>query len=433
MRSALGIELRTGRLVRAWEDGRTEVVAAADITGAVDVVALVTAVGLDAAAWREWVTTRFGFSTLDVTEDVARGFAEDVAAGAALWALDRERKSGRAAAVPPLVPGTGEPASDASAMGDFGEGRSMSDFGEGNTMGDFKEPAQMSDFGDGSRMADFGEGKRLADSVTQPAAPTPAATPPTPIELPPPLTKPRNLKLQIAVAAAVVITVAAGATAVLALAGNNSTSFPVASTPPPPPVTTPSTLDEASDTTEFTQGTRFYDVTFTVTLSNAPDGEPLSAGYEGVADLAVSCGPDGECWTTIQETGTGSSDQRPLQHLVIVDLVASSFSGRSTYEHELSGCEGVRTHGIRADMFDGEIQGQGFIGHDPEFCDFGGVSERATVVTFEFSGVLRDEVEFVIGNPPATIPDDGSAFESDQTTSTSTTTTTAPASADAFG
>jgi hypothetical protein len=414
-------------VVRAWEDGRTETVEASEIADAPQAVALVAG-GLDPAAWREWVAARFGYAALDVAEGVARTYAEDVAAGAALWALERQRKSG-AVAVPPVVPGVGEPATDASTMSDFGAGRSASDFGEGQSMAEFKDPARMSDFGDGRSMDEFGDGRRMADSGTQPTAPAPGSPPPAPIELPPPLTKPRNIKLQLAAAAAVVAVVAAGSTAVIALAGNNNTGFPVNATPPPAPPTTQSpdttTLDGSApgfQSTEFTQGTRTYDIEYTFLTSTV---EEHQIGVPVKATFTVSClEREGICWTDLLEDGEVFAEA--FRHAVVVPLEPGELDGTSVYPDPTDDCGGEFSHSIVAEM-DGEtIQGEGEENEIPSSCD-----SSPGAYTFEFSGTLRSEAPFVVGNPPSTIPQDDAGEQ--ETTSTTFPSQPAPAPPEASG
>ena len=268
MKSALGVELRSGRCVRVWEDGRTELVAAAaaDVADAPDATALAVGEGLDATAWREWAATRFGRDALDVAEDVARTYAEDVAAGAALWALEQVKR--RVAVVPTVPPIAGTPpqSSGGASMGDFGEGRSMSDFGEGQSMSDFAEPTRMSDFGDGRSMDEFGDGRSMDEFGGAKRVP----------------------KARILVAAAVTVAVIAATAVVVSASGrDNEPTVPVA-------VASTVTEPEPTTTTTTVPAERTFDVTFTVASTNAdpfPDA-PLKTGKTGVGEATLVCDGD---------------------------------------------------------------------------------------------------------------------------------------------
>jgi hypothetical protein len=361
MRSALGIEVRTGRIVRALEDGRTEVIPAEAVTESPDTVALASADGLDGTAWRAWAKTRFGFDALEVTEEVARTYAEDIAAGAALWALERQRKSGAAVIVPPVAPGSGEPAADPSTMSDFGGGRSMSDFGDGNTMADFKDPAEMSDFGDGRSMDEFGDGRRMSDHEPIPEPPARRIT-----------------KTRAAVAAAAAVAVIA-VTAVVVAAANSDEPPEV-----PVAVTAPTTEPEPTTTTTV-PAERTFDVSFTITSTNAdefPDA-PLKTGLTGSALVKLDCA-DGTC--SFEFDPVEAMFAPKLAGVVLADGALSGTEQSLSPSQGLHGdCDRQRTETVTATLSDGAISGDLSFTADPITCP-GPEQNTLHVFTLSFEG-----------------------------------------------
>lgn len=310
-------------------------------------------------------------------------------------------------------------------MGDFGDGRAMSQFGDGQSMSDFAEPSRMSDFADGPSMDDFGAGHRMDEFGQSPPSPPPA---PTPMVLPP---APRSkLKLQLVVAAAAVATVAVVSAVILASAGDNGT--PIATggpVPTVPPTSSPDTTADVEDDADagfgsdvgrrFTQGTRIYDVTYTVLSSS---GDPSLEGKTVDAQLTVSCHEaENECWTELVETGPSFAEA--FRHLVVVDVNDNGdIEGTSFYPDQTDDCGGTFSHSISALMEGDTIEGEGAEDEIASPCDAAPGS-----MTFEFSGTLRDQQDFVVGNPPPTVP------PSEATPSETTSTTSFPAGAEPAG
>lgn len=370
MRTALGIDLRTGRCVRAWEDGRTEPTAPEGVTEKPDAVAVAPGEGLDAATWRNWASERFGLDVLEVAEDVAREHAPDVAAGAALWALTQRKRA--AVVVPPVgapLP-TGQQPPSESTLGDFGEGQSMSDFGDGQTMSDFAEPSRMSDFGDGQSMSDFGDGQSMSDFGGSPEPPvetTPSA-PPKPVR-----------KVQIAVGAAVAVAVIAVAAVVFASTGSDpAPEVPVAAS-------APTTDPERTTTSTAVPAERSFDVNFTITSTNAdqfPDAQ-LRTGLTGAGILKLSC--EGEtCLFELKPTdGTALG-------IVIAGstLEGASLEGLAQSNEEPQGpgdCPRQHTHTVKATVGDGSISGEAAFTADPIVCP-GPQRNTIHVYTLTFQG-----------------------------------------------
>ena len=357
--------------MRAWEDGRTEVTAADNIGDAPSAVALAVADGLDGSAWRQWVAAQFGFDALDVGEDVARGHAEDLATGAALWALAETKR--RAVVVPPVVPGSPRSLDQdpASSMGDFGDGQTMSDFGDGQSMSDFTEPAQMSDFGEGNQMGDFGDGQSMSEVESGPEPAEPAGEP-----LPEAPAK-RIPKARVAVAAAVAVAVVA-VTAVVVAAANSDESPEV-----PVAVTAPTTAPTTTTTTVPAE--RTFDVTFTITSTNAdefPDA-PLKTGLTGAGTIALTC--EGEtCRFDFDAT-----DPKFGHAVDGVTLDGSSLIGTEQSVAPAQGlhgdCERQHTRSVTASMSEGSISGDALFTADPLTCP-GPDRNTLHVYTFTFEG-----------------------------------------------
>jgi hypothetical protein len=340
------------------------------------------------------VSARFGGPALEVAEDVARRYAEDLAVGAALWALDETKK--RPAVVPPVVPGAlpsvGE--EPASSMADFGEGRSMADFAEGRTMSDFAEPTTMADHGEGRAMRDFAEGRRMDEF---PSGSPPSPPPAQPMSAPPKTST--KLKVQLAVAAAAVVVVMGATAAAVTLSGSGGDD--IATIPSTPPTFVTSTTD-ASNTFgspadgPLVQGTRIYEVTFTVTESEGDDGLPV--GHTESAELKVSCfEQESECWTEL----VLEEDLGQLFHHVIVEVNEDGeIVGASTFsEGENDPCGGTFEHAIEAVMDGDTVEGTGTETEHETAC-----AETLGFLAFEFSGTLRDEQPFVVGRPAPTVP-----------------------------
>lgn len=370
MRSAVGIDFRTGRCVRVWEDGRREETTLEGVGEKPDAVAVAMGEGLESATWRAWASERFGLDLLEVAEQVAREHAPDLAAGAALWALAQRKRA--AAVVPPVgapLPTGQQPPSEAT-LGDFGEGQSMSDFGEGKSMSDFAEPSRMSDFGDGQAMSDFTEGKSMSDFGGSPEPPVEAApsAPPKPIR-----------KVQIAVGVAVAVAVVAVAAVVFASSGSDQApEVPVSAS-------APTTEPEPTTTSTAVPAERTFDVSFTITSTNAdqfPDA-PLRTGLSGVGIVKLSCEGD-TCRLELEPT-----DGTPLGFVVSSSAFdGSSLNGlvQSTEEPQGPGaCQRQHTQTVKATVGGGSISGEAAFTADPIECP-GPQRNTIHVYTFTFEG-----------------------------------------------
>ena len=374
MRSALGVEVGTGRCARAWEDGRTEAVQAGEISDAPGAVALATSDGADAAAWRAWANDRFGLAPVEVSADVARRYADDVAAGAALWALDQPEPRGLVVPiVPPVgVPG-GLPEEPTSSMGDFGDGQTMSDFGDGRSMSDFGDPT-MADHGAGRSMSDFGDGRSMGEFGDGTTPPTPTEAPPEPV---PEATR-RVPKARIAVAAAVVVAVVAVAGVALAAGRGEEPDVPVAAT-------ASTTEPEPTTTTTVVPATRVFDVTYTITSTNAdqfPEG--IKTGQTGTATATIECDGDTCSFEFDPEPNTIYGPQLPS-----VTLDGDSLSGTQqslTPSQGLHGdCDRQYIESVTAILSDGAISGDLSFNADPLVCP-GPSQNTLHVFTLSFEG-----------------------------------------------
>ena len=389
VRSALGVEVGTGRCARAWADGRTEAVQAEEISDAPDAVALALGDGLDGSAWREWVRTRFGFDALEVTEDVARTYADDIAAGSALWALDKPQQRGLVVpVVPPVgVPGT-LPEEPASSMGDFGDGQTMSEFGDGRSMSDFGDPT-MADHGAGRSMSDFGDGRSMGDFGDGTTPPTPTEAPP---ELVPEATR-RAPKARIAVAAAVVVAVVAVAGVALAAGRGDAPDTPVAAT-------ASTTEPEPTTTTTAVPAERVFDVRYTITSTNADQFEGgIKTGDTGTATVTIECDGD-TCRFKFDPEEKIYGPEIPG-----LTLDGDSLSGTEqslTPSQGLHGdCDRQYTESLTSTLSDGTISGDLVFTADPLVCP-GPEQNTLHVFSLDFEGTETSAASESEADAPST-------------------------------
>ena len=379
MRSALGVEVRTGRCARAWEDGRIESLRAEDVSDAPGAVALATSEGADAAAWRSWAKDRFGLAALDVSSDETRRYADDVAAGAALWALDQPENRGLVVpVVPPVGVPRGLPEEPTSSMGDFGDGQTMGDFGDGSSMSDFGDPT-MADHGAGRSMSDFGDGRSMGEFGDGATPPTPTEAPPEPI----PEAARRVSRARIAVAAAVVVAVVAVAGVALAAGRGEEPEVPVAAT-------ASTTEPEPTTTTTAVPAKRVFDVTYTITSTNAdqfPDAL-LKTGLTGTATVTIEC--DGD---------TCSFKFDPEEKIYGPEVSSVTLDGESlsgteqtlTPSQGLHGdCDRQYTESITSTLTDGTISGDLVFVADPLVCP-GPEQNTLHVFSLDFEGTEASE------------------------------------------
>jgi hypothetical protein len=394
MRSALGVDVRTGRVVRASEDGRVTDAAAEATTP--DAIAV--SVADDVAA--EVVTrtlaelrSRFGMEVRTVGEEVARRYADDVAAGAALWALDETKK--RPAVVPPVIPGTtpSVPDEPTSSMGDFADGQSMSDFADGQSMSDFADPTTMSDHGAGRSMSDFSDGREMSEFDDISPSEEPAAEPPPePAAEPVPEAPVKRIpKGRLVAAAAVAVVVVVAAAVLVASAGTEEAPVAATATTTEPPPTTTTTALPAE---------RTFDVTYTITSTNGdefPDA-PMKTGLTGPGRITLTCEGD-SCRFDFNATD-------PTVRFAVdgVAFDGSSLNGaqQSTAPAEgLHGdCERQQTRSVTAAVSGGAISGDGSFTADPITCP-GPERNTLHIYTFTFEGT---EAALELAPQPAPAP-----------------------------
>lgn len=427
MRTAFGVVLRPRLTVgRAADNGESETVLDEEPKAVDEVAAILRALmggeGVTGVAFaaegdghdQEATALREALRDLGeiafIPAATARAAGAPTAVGAALWLLNRGSSEANVIA-PPLLPATptGPQVSSTDGgptMQDFGEGRSMQDFGEGEAMSDFSRPAEMSDFGEGNSMSDFGDGSQMGDFGRKPDSDVPQAPTAQPVSVaPPPVAPPpsplpevkRFPKVQVALAAAVAVVVVAVAAVVVSASGEDEGDGADVAT------SATTTAGTEAPARNLFVGTSNYVISFTVTESNAAEGESHGVGYKGSGSFRLVCDEDQECWTVFAEAVGGAADAPlPLNHSTFVEQSGVDFRGRSTFDHEIAECDGIRINGIEGVTETPTIEGTAFIGHEPESCTVDGEVRKGRVLTFEFTGELINQEGGVLLDRPRT-------------------------------